>query len=234
MLHDRAYSLLGLLDVNMPLLYGEGAAAFRRLQEEMLRVKADLSVLAWSNDREYYIDDPTGTDVALLATDPNDFRNCGNVASIGNMRRSALEGEISLTNVALRVVANVLEKESGELAMILQCRPKNDVTKVFALLLEAGPAHTSNKDAMSLDSIECVCPSKGYRLVSMDALNAIRITKLRNIAIRRYSAGFGVRQLDRVATVGCLQCSHLWLQIEILLRRCCSKFGPSRSGTRLV
>ena len=29
---DRAYSLMGLLDVNMPLLYGEGKKAFHRLQ----------------------------------------------------------------------------------------------------------------------------------------------------------------------------------------------------------
>ena len=32
---DRAYSLMGLLDVNMPMLYGEGKKAFHRLQLEM-------------------------------------------------------------------------------------------------------------------------------------------------------------------------------------------------------
>ena len=31
---DMAYCLLGIFDVNMPLLYGEGAKAFGRLQEE--------------------------------------------------------------------------------------------------------------------------------------------------------------------------------------------------------
>ena len=31
---DRAYSLMGLLDVNMPMLYGEGKKAFHRLQLE--------------------------------------------------------------------------------------------------------------------------------------------------------------------------------------------------------
>jgi len=35
-----AYALLGLFDVNMPLLYGEGGPkAFRRLQEEILKQK---------------------------------------------------------------------------------------------------------------------------------------------------------------------------------------------------
>ncbi|TBU23924.1 heterokaryon incompatibility protein-domain-containing protein, partial [Dichomitus squalens] len=44
---DRAYSLLGIFNINMPTLYGEGARAFRRLQEEILRRIPDLSLLAW-------------------------------------------------------------------------------------------------------------------------------------------------------------------------------------------
>jgi len=35
---DIAYCLIGLFDINMPLLYGEGGVkAFRRLQEEIIR-----------------------------------------------------------------------------------------------------------------------------------------------------------------------------------------------------
>lgn len=45
---DQAYSLLGLFDLNMPLLYGEGAKAFQRLQEEIFRTNADTSILAWT------------------------------------------------------------------------------------------------------------------------------------------------------------------------------------------
>jgi hypothetical protein len=47
---DQAYALLGLFDVAMPLLYGEGGEkAYRRLQEEIIRssVAADHSILAW-------------------------------------------------------------------------------------------------------------------------------------------------------------------------------------------
>lgn len=44
---DIAYCLLGLLKVNMPLLYGEGDNAFKRLQEEVLKREHDLSILAW-------------------------------------------------------------------------------------------------------------------------------------------------------------------------------------------
>ncbi|GKZ77709.1 hypothetical protein AnigIFM56816_000490 [Aspergillus niger] len=44
---DMAYSLLGILQVNMPLLYGEESAAFRRLQEEIIKHSDDQSLFAW-------------------------------------------------------------------------------------------------------------------------------------------------------------------------------------------
>ncbi|TBU51375.1 hypothetical protein BD310DRAFT_1043569 [Dichomitus squalens] len=45
---DRAYSLLGIFNINMPTLYGEGSRAFRRLQEEIVRRIPDLSLFAWN------------------------------------------------------------------------------------------------------------------------------------------------------------------------------------------
>jgi hypothetical protein len=44
---DIAYCLLGIFDINMPLLYGEGEKAFTRLQEEILKVTEDHTILAW-------------------------------------------------------------------------------------------------------------------------------------------------------------------------------------------
>lgn len=46
---DIAYCLLGIFDVNLPLIYGEGYKAFQRLQEEILRANSDLSILSWSS-----------------------------------------------------------------------------------------------------------------------------------------------------------------------------------------
>jgi hypothetical protein len=46
-IEDRAYSLMGLFNVNMPLLYGEGDRAFIRLQEEILKVSTDETLFAW-------------------------------------------------------------------------------------------------------------------------------------------------------------------------------------------
>jgi hypothetical protein len=49
---DIAYCLLGIFGVTMPLLYGEGLKAFRRLQEEIVRHSNDQTFLAW--DRGLY------------------------------------------------------------------------------------------------------------------------------------------------------------------------------------
>ena len=46
-IEDRAYSLLGLFNVYMPMLYGEGVRAFTKLQEELLRQSGDQSIFAW-------------------------------------------------------------------------------------------------------------------------------------------------------------------------------------------
>ncbi|KAF2264191.1 HET-domain-containing protein, partial [Lojkania enalia] len=44
---DLAYCLMGIFDVNMPLLYGEGEKAFVRLQEEIMKDSDDQSLFAW-------------------------------------------------------------------------------------------------------------------------------------------------------------------------------------------
>ncbi|KAF7542804.1 hypothetical protein G7Z17_g11258 [Cylindrodendrum hubeiense] len=45
---DIAYCLLGLFDIHMPLLYGEGQKnAFKRLQEEIIKSTDDESIYAW-------------------------------------------------------------------------------------------------------------------------------------------------------------------------------------------
>lgn len=68
---DIAYSLLGIFDINMPMLYGEGKKAFFRLQEEIIRHSIDTSILAWDASLA-----PPDTDKrTLLAPTPVCFKN---------------------------------------------------------------------------------------------------------------------------------------------------------------
>ena len=68
---DRAYSLMGLLDVNMPMLYGEGKKAFHRLQLEIIRTSNDHSIFAWGCRTMQAV--RTGS---ILADDPSFFSDC--------------------------------------------------------------------------------------------------------------------------------------------------------------
>ncbi|KIW13442.1 hypothetical protein PV08_08630 [Exophiala spinifera] len=88
---DIAYCLLGLFDVNMPLLYGEGMKAFRRLQEEIVRRSNDFTIFAWekpasllalrysgatfTHGPEGLIDRSTTTGLSIFAPRPSCFAN---------------------------------------------------------------------------------------------------------------------------------------------------------------
>ena len=100
---DKAYCLLGIFGVNMPLLYGEGARAFVRLQEEILKTSDDHSILAWGLQPEGENDDVPKSrhSHGPLAPDPEQFRLSGDVESIGSL------GHYSMTNQGLDITLPV-------------------------------------------------------------------------------------------------------------------------------
>ncbi|KAK5164261.1 uncharacterized protein LTR77_009955 [Saxophila tyrrhenica] len=53
---DASYCLLGIFNVNMPLLYGEGSKAFHRLQEAIIQSSNDKSIFDY--DDTYFYDGP--------------------------------------------------------------------------------------------------------------------------------------------------------------------------------
>jgi hypothetical protein len=67
-LEDKAYCLMGLFDVNMPIIYGEGHKAFYRLQLEIMKSSEDQSIFAWAGE------DYRSNSHGLLAESPHDFK----------------------------------------------------------------------------------------------------------------------------------------------------------------
>lgn len=59
---DISYCLLGLFNVNMPLIYGEGGKAFSRLLEEIIKSSNDQSILAWQGSHTYSSSPPSSPD----------------------------------------------------------------------------------------------------------------------------------------------------------------------------
>lgn len=71
---DKAYSLLGLFEINMPLIYGEGQNAFFRLQREIIQSSSDESIFAWTEEELEYS--------GLLASSPESFWDSSDIVPI--------------------------------------------------------------------------------------------------------------------------------------------------------
>ena len=71
---DIAYSLMGLFEVNMPLLYGEGSKAFTRLQHEIVKISDDESIFAW--------EDSSVLESGAFARSPSAFRESGDLVNV--------------------------------------------------------------------------------------------------------------------------------------------------------
>lgn len=134
---DMAYCLLGIFEVNMPLLYGEGDRAFLRLQEEIMKVHGDLSLFAWGLDRvlqpmDLNVPHPVHTlgpgkilsDVinfsGLFATSPKDFEFSDNISKFTGYGESSID-ELAdyplppmVMNGGLRIELTALCKEVTE------------------------------------------------------------------------------------------------------------------------
>ena len=99
---DIAYSLLGLFNVNMPLLYGEGEKAFRRLQHEILQSTCDESIFAWTDDRVWTS--------GLLAESPANFAESGDVVPFNLFYRKPY----TMTNQGLQIDLRYSDSENEE------------------------------------------------------------------------------------------------------------------------
>jgi hypothetical protein len=104
---DVAYSIMGLFDVNMPILYGEGGAkAFLRLQKEIVSKNPDHSIFAWcfESNREIHRRGP-------FATKPADFANFRRIRAFAQYHEEIRP--FHLTNAGLNIELPV-SRVSGE------------------------------------------------------------------------------------------------------------------------
>ena len=83
-IEDQAYCLLGLFNIKMPLLYGEGENAFLRLQQEILRQEMGESIFAWRT--------PTNMNAVGLSEDPLLASSATFFARAGNLQDRPTDG----------------------------------------------------------------------------------------------------------------------------------------------
>ena len=103
-IEDEAYALMGIFDVYMPTIYGEGRHAFVRLQEEILKKCPDQTIFAWGRILEdhqsgVFVESAQEHDYAphaqaesLLAPSPAEFAGCADLRPIAQSELAAVLG----------------------------------------------------------------------------------------------------------------------------------------------
>ena len=130
---DMAYSLLGIFDLTMPLLYGEGHNTFKRLQYELIGVRSDdESIFAW----KYNVSRPSG----MLAPSPAAFVDSGDIVTFMNLdtltRPSRVTGKLLVMN-AISPVRGPTEDVKISL-IILNCARQANINEPLGIQLVPG------------------------------------------------------------------------------------------------
>ncbi|KAF6832212.1 hypothetical protein CPLU01_06311 [Colletotrichum plurivorum] len=182
---DTAYCLLGLFDINMPLLYGEKDRAFRRLQEEIMKVSTDQTLFAWDCNRMPYDMDGHHA-ISILAPDPSYFRECSCVVQASNIGNNS---EITLTNVGLTMTLPLVRTHDDQAVYAaLGSRHENDFKTRFCV-----PLTTLADDSDNAHS-NTVFTRNPYYLPSLLSIKTTRIPEQPvKICIPRMSHGKRLR-----------------------------------------
>lgn len=213
---DEAYCLLGIFNVHMPMIYGEGRKAFQRLQEEIAKDSGDLSLLAWTTSP--YDENDVNREVCpqgqkyhgIFATSPLYFRSARNIKH--RIKDFCVEKEYMVTNRGLKIETALVMDESGN------------------VVLNLGVSHKDNWSTTNSDGWKGIYLSKTadgyvrsrpwslytarYRRYLADAPPTVHIRKHISPAEsqrleQRFAGGIRVRtqsQIQKVAPV------HLWDQ----------------------
>lgn len=136
---DIAYCLMGIFNVNMPLLYGEGTKAFTRLQEEIIKDSEDQSLFAWQ-----YPKDSTDTEdknllenEGILAHHPIAFKNSSDIIPFRTNH-----APYSITNRGLEIQMPIAdgpkssEHNSASVIGILSCHYATNLSHYIGIPLD--------------------------------------------------------------------------------------------------
>jgi len=143
---DMAYCLLGIFDVNMPMLYGEGyRKAFARLQEEIAKESNDLSIFAFPA-----LNFEGGDFVSLIARHPRQFTGCEHLENTN--RAVSWNTSFDLTNkgIYLRKAELYVDGVHGIYIMPLHCKvPSQKPKRLYLSKVGPGLYYRVNESKLS-------------------------------------------------------------------------------------
>jgi hypothetical protein len=154
---DIAYALLGLFNINMPMQYGEGAAAFVRLQKEIMKTTNDQSLFAWgyglepSDGRdvnsnydkkdpfEGYPEDREYSEDGMFADHPNRFANGKSLVFLNEYCRSTSFSEANgavYMDMPLLSMQDLQTFNDIDSIGFLPCADQDNPEELIGILLE--------------------------------------------------------------------------------------------------
>ncbi|KAJ4860600.1 ankyrin repeats (3 copies) domain-containing protein [Trichoderma breve] len=114
---DLAYCLLGIFNITMPMIYGEGGEqAFFRLQEQIMKVTRDDSILAWG-----------------LGTNDSSTNNTGNI--IRRDQTLKYTSSVDMSGGSIRAHLPLHTTPMGQIIGLLSCGPENNSQLVVGIPL---------------------------------------------------------------------------------------------------
>lgn len=168
---DIAYCLLGIFEVNLPLIYGEGHRAFTRLQEIIIRTSTDHSIFAWNVPEDKYIQRsrtgskaPIAFPTNLLASSPADFA-LGPEGEVDECYHR-VEGWVQpyeITNLGIRMCLPLIpcSVEVGYCHAILNCKFRgNDVCPIALTLWHPQRDVTDQPQPQGIVKLSCSAPAR--------------------------------------------------------------------------
>ncbi|KAI4195730.1 MAG: hypothetical protein LQ348_002416 [Seirophora lacunosa] len=159
---DIAYSLLGLFDVYMPMIYGEGSNAFLRLQQEIVKSSNDESIFAWTDD--------SLLESGMLAPSAAAFASSGDVIPFQHpgIRRTPY----SITNFGLAIETDMMRERTQNdqqtdacwWKMLLACT-RGFTRQPLMITLHTVGQHTVRCNVGSLTPCRHVIPGSVHQLI---------------------------------------------------------------------
>ncbi|KAI0714031.1 hypothetical protein C8T65DRAFT_773106 [Cerioporus squamosus] len=146
---DEAYSPMGIFGVNMPAIYGEGALAFGRLQEEILKQVPDQTIFVWDTGHSSLdADEHDESRSSLLAASPSAFAHSAGVTAISReelLRRvhtATPPAWYIPTSRGLRTIFPLLSIGAAYSLAVLACVDERDQLLALVLKKCAGDVHS--------------------------------------------------------------------------------------------
>lgn len=129
-IEDKAYCLLGIFDVNLPLIYGERTKAFIRLQQAIALSSNDMSLFAWLGDQNgpYYTDEYSG----LFSQDPSQFSVCTRVTPVDDRLLPAVSWAFTNAGIEMTTALDCVTN-SRHMVILRPQHPEGNETRITAV-----------------------------------------------------------------------------------------------------